>query len=112
MVYQMTYVPSTSVNFGRRAAGDGETLAASDPTYIVVTAIATFITINLPLANSVPAGKTFIFKDESGNNASFGPIIIARSGSDTIDGSTTKSITTDYGSLTVYSDGTSKWLIA
>jgi hypothetical protein len=108
----MTYIPSGGGSSGRRTVSDGEFLDASYPLYIVVTSLGTFITVNLPLANSVSAGHTFIIKDESGNNSSFGPIFVARSGSDTIDGGATATIAADYGFITVYSNGVDKWLIA
>jgi hypothetical protein len=108
----MTYIPVTSSSGGRLEVGGLEVfLASTDPLYIVVTGIANFMDIYLPAANSVAAGKTFIIKDESGNNAAFGPINVRRSGSDTIDGNSIVTISTDYGSLTVYSNGSNQWLI-
>ncbi len=65
--------------------------------------------ITLPLANAVAAGRIYIFKDIDGlsntNN-----ITITRSGSDTIDGATSKVIDSDLSSTWLIGDGVSRWL--
>jgi len=77
---------------------------------IAVTSTAAARTINLPLANAVPAGWQITVKDESGG-ALTNNITIARAGSDTIDGATSNAINLNYGSRTLYSDGVSKWFL-
>jgi len=57
----------------------------------------------------VADGRAVIVKDEGGS-ASTNFITIATEGAETIDGSTTKQIIGDYGSLTLYSDSTN-WFI-
>ena len=56
--------------------------------------------VTLPTGSSVTIGRIFIIKDAAGN-ASGGTITINRTGTDTIDGATSKTITTDYGVLTL-----------
>lgn len=81
------------------------TITAND-TVILGDATSGNVTITLPLA-SIASGYRFCIKksDSSANN-----VIIARSGSDTIDGSTSATVSVQYVSLTVVSDG-SNWYI-
>ncbi len=62
------------------------------------------VTITLPSAGAI-AGKVFVINDEGGN-AGTANITIATEGSETIDGSATATISTNYASLKIYSDGT------
>lgn len=92
--------------YTRVATGISYIMLATDD-YVGCTANS--ITITLPLA-SIGNGKRVIIKDESGT-ATTGTISIARSGSDLIDGQTSESLTTNYESITLVSDGVSKWFI-
>lgn len=92
--------------YTRVATGISYAMSATDD-YVGCTANS--ITVTLPLA-SVGNGKRVIIKDESGT-ATTGTISIARSGSDLIDGQTSESLTTNYESITLVSDGVSKWFI-
>jgi hypothetical protein len=69
------------------------------------------VTVTLPAANSVPAGKILIVKNELGN-AVTNNITISRSGTDLINAAST-SVTiatgTATGSYNFYSDGVSRW---
>ena len=68
-------------------------------------------TITLPLGSSVPVGRQYVIKDEGGQSGSYlRRITVAASGSDTIDGSATRGITSNYGSLTVLWTGT-RWSV-
>lgn len=75
----------------------------------VVTSDATSgaVTLTLPSAATVGNGKTYRFKkiDASGNS-----VTVNTSSSQTIDGASSKSLTTQWQSLTVISDGTN-WLV-
>ena len=64
-------------------------------------------TLNLP-ANS-PIGTNYMIKDSSGN-ASSNNITIVTQGADTIEGSSTKVISSNYGLVKLIYDGTNKWL--
>ena len=83
------------------------TLPGDNNTVITVDATSGVITVNLPLAASV-TGRVFYIKkiDASGNN-----VIIAGSGSETIDDQTTAIISTRYTTLVIISDGTEWWII-
>jgi len=65
-------------------------------------------TINLPTASITR--KFIIIKDSTGNAAT-NNITINRAGSDTIEGATSTTINVAYGTKTLFSDGTSKWLV-
>jgi hypothetical protein len=67
------------------------------------------VTINLPAAATAGAGKVLYIKDETGNAAAEN-ITIDAAGSETIDGSLTETILTNYGYRVLYCNGT-EWLI-
>lgn len=99
------------VNIVHRKAVTGTvTLVAIDPEFIAITTLAAPFTITLPEANLVPAGRPFKFKDEAGA-AGTNTVTIAPAGTDTIEGGTL-TLTADYASASIYSDGVSKWLLA
>lgn len=83
--------------------------AGGDETIIGCT--ASNITITLTTAMIARAGRTWIIKDESGTAAGGSPITIATEGAETIDGAATATITTAYGALRIYSNGTNLFLI-
>jgi len=99
--------------FSRFATAVSYTILLTDVGFgwvIAVTSTAAARTITLPLANTVPAGWQITVKDESGG-ALTNNITIARAGSDLIEGATSNSINTNYGSRTLYSDGVSNWFL-
>lgn len=69
----------------------------------------TAFTVTLPSAASYP-GRRLVIKDYGGGAAARN-ITVSRAGSDTIDGATTQTISTNYGCLTLVSDGASVWMI-
>lgn len=58
----------------------------------------------ITIAENLPEGKLVEIKDETGGAGSK-TVTVTASGSDLIDGVTTQTITTAYGSLRLYSDG-------
>lgn len=62
-------------------------------------------TITLPDTSQIAAGRFFIIKDTIGNATTYDRIVDGYS-TQTIDGSATKTITVNYGYITVVSDGT------
>lgn len=73
---------------------------------ILVDATAAAVTVTLPAA--APSGRQLCVKKI---DASANAVTIARAGTATIDGATSKAVTPQYASLTVMSDGTSWWII-
>ena len=65
-------------------------------------------TITLPTASSA-TNHVYVIKDEG--NAGSNNIIVDGNASETIDGSTTQTISSNYGSLQIYSNGTSWFII-
>jgi hypothetical protein len=92
----------------------------STATYILLTTDQYFgstrstvggCTVTLPLGSAVPVGRQYVIKDEGGQSGTFGRrITLTAAGSDTIDGSATRTITSNYGALTVLWTGT-RWSV-
>ena len=101
------------VSFSRYPTAVTYTMLLTDVGFgwvVAVTDTTAARTINLPVANAVPAGWQTTIKDESGGAAT-NAITVSRSSTDTIEGATSRSINTNYGVLKLYSDGVSKWFI-
>jgi hypothetical protein len=73
----------------------------------LVDATSADVTLTLPLADKWDRDLTMVKTDAA---ASF-DCIFARAGSDTINGATSQSISTQYSVLTLTSDGVSAWYI-
>lgn len=68
-------------------------------------------TVTLPLGSSVPVGKTYIIKDESGQAAKPAyNITVQASGPNTIDGNSSLTLVVNYVSVTLLWTG-SRWSI-
>lgn len=101
-------------------AGICNTVASSQTTGF--TAVSTISTRNfypcnatggafaatLPTAASAGNGATVVFKK---TDSSANAVTITRAGADTIDGATTKAISTQYDTYALVSDGTSAWQV-
>jgi len=83
------------------------TAATTDDIIGVDNSSGSGFTLTLPSAASAGAGKIIIFKNESSNTT--GGFTANRSGTDLIDGATSKSSVLGYGSLRFYSDGSGGW---
>lgn len=87
------------------------TISSSDAFAIYLVDTTSSRTINLPTATSVGT-RRYIFKDITGT-AETNNISIVPNGTDQIEGiNTTKIIQTNFGTLTLVSDGSSKWWLA
>lgn len=84
----------------------GATYAAKAGDRVIGVNRAGTVTVTLPTAQLRP-GRVYTVKDESGD-ASSNNITVATEGSETIDGSATDVIATNYGAKHYYSDG-SNW---
>jgi hypothetical protein len=67
-------------------------------------------TLTLPSAATMNSGQTIIIKDESGQASSHNILINVAAG-EFIDGQTSQSIISDYGSISLYSDGGNNYFI-
>jgi len=77
--------------------------------YIGADTSSNTITLTLPAASAAGSGKTYVIKDEGGNAAA-NAITVDGNGSETVDGAATVDVTSPYGALNLYSDG-SNWFV-
>ena len=110
------FVPTTddtANNFPIRSGGAvtvSHTIGPTSPeTVILVNTSTNACTIDLPNTPALTAGRFYVIKDISGN-ASINNITINRADSATIDGATSQTINSNYGSMKLISDGTN-WFI-
>jgi hypothetical protein len=101
---------------GRTTQGDAAyTITPGDRTVVTNATLTAARTWTLPAANSVPAGTQVTVSDEANGITSTNTLAVSRAGSDTIvaQGTTVNSITLSSAgdSITLISDGSSKWLI-
>lgn len=83
----------------------GAVYSVSVQDYLIgITDLGYAVSIGLPKPLLVGQGKTYIVKDEAGG-ATTTAITIRSAGEETIDGASSATITTDYGSKEFYSDG-------
>lgn len=101
--YHITQAQQTSIS-ALTTISSLTTLNASHG-YVLCDASGGAFTVNLPSAAS--RKKYHIKKKDSSANA----VTITSNGADTIEGSASKSLATQYKSYTIYSDGTSTWYI-
>lgn len=91
--------------------GDAAATIGSGETYHGVTALTDARTLTLPPANDLQDGDELIIQDESGAAGTY-TITIARAGSDTINGATSVTITSNYGRRRLIKRGSGKWFSA
>lgn len=99
---------ATIERFPRNALLTSDTLITDLGYLYPVDTGGSAVTITLASA-MVSDGAEVIVKDEGGAAAT-NAITVATEGSETIDGATSQSIGSDYGSLVLYSDGTN-WFV-
>jgi hypothetical protein len=95
----LAYVPVT-----KRVTADHTVLR--EETYVGVTDTSSARTITLP--QKMVDGSIIVVKDESGA-AGTNNITVSRGGTDTIDGATSTAISSNYGAVTVISNGSGAW---
>jgi len=89
-----------------RTAVFGSAYTAASTDYLIgITSLVLAPTIGLPRPKLVGPGKTLRVKDEVGGAATT-TITVRSQGEETIDGSATSTITTNYGARAYYTDGT------
>ena len=86
-------------------------LLATDQYFGTIHSNTGATTVTLPLGSSVAVGRQYVIKDEGGHAGNGSRrITVTASGSDTIDGGTTRAITSNYGALTTMWTGT-RWSV-
>jgi len=96
---------------GHETSGDSNSTISANVSYHGVTALTTGRTKTLPAASDLTDGHVLIVQDESGSAGS-NNITISRAGTDTINGSTSVSISTNYGRATLIKRGSGKYFSA
>lgn len=95
---------------GRTTVSNAAYVILSTDKYVAQTGtMSASRAFTLPAANSVSGGYAITIADESGTVSAINTIVVTRAGSDTIEGGTTHTLATGYSSVTLYSDGSSKW---
>jgi hypothetical protein len=97
--------------FSRTSVNSNTVISAAGTTSYYDVDTTSGVTFTLPSAAGVAAGRFYEFKDTTGS-AGTNNVVINRAGSDTIDGATSVTISTNYGGRRLISDGTSKWAVA
>ena len=96
------------VRFKRTATATDYTVQTED--YIIgVTSTAAARTITLP-NSGISAGHTYVIKDESGAAGTNNINVVVSGGTKTVDGVTSYPINVNYGSITVYYNGTNYFI--
>jgi hypothetical protein len=107
----------SSASLGRPGSVQPATAVTSTP--VTLSAANAFVTVNysgavaltLPAASAMAAGTSISVMDISGAANTYN-ITITAAGSDTINGASTKVISTAYGGAKLWCDGSSKWFVA
>ena len=101
-----------SVIMNRTVVSSTPFSAATSSHFIAVqtATIAAASTINLPAANTLTNGQSYVVKDEEGS-ANLYNINIVANGSDTIDGQSSVVIESPFGAINLYTNGSNKFFI-
>lgn len=102
---------STGLNIDQMSTtGDANvSIAATTRVQATTTTLTAARTWTLPAANGVNAGQTLTISDKAGAINGANTITVQRAGADTINGSTSFAMTSQYSNVTLVSDGTSVW---
>ena len=103
------YTPSATGVVNNRVAITSHYTASTNDYYIGASPTAS-LGIELPAASSLSIGQSFLIKDESGNANSYN-ITINPNGSDTIEGGNSVILSIQYASISLHTDGVSKFFI-
>lgn len=103
--------PGSASIFETTAVAANVTIGNADTFVYLIIDTTAARTITLPLASGVSAGRLYILKDSDGDSETYN-ITINTQGSDTIDGASSQTLSSNYGSWTVVGDGVSSWYIS
>ena len=103
------YTASATGVVNNRVAITSHYTASTNDYYIGVQSTAS-LGIKMPAASSLSIGQSFLIKDESGNANSYN-ITINPNGSDTIEGGNSVILSIQYASISLHTDGVSKFFI-
>ncbi|CAN5798004.1 hypothetical protein BH09VER1_BH09VER1_48450 [soil metagenome] len=111
LAFAMGYHRNTAATSVRTSFSNANYFATTCDRYLAqIGTLSASRTVTLPSASTYPADMPFTVNDESGSVTGSNKILIARAGTDTLNGGTTSlSITQPYAGLTLRTDGVSKW---
>lgn len=92
-------------------SGDADATIPTGSTYHGVTALTAGRTLTLPPADDYAEGMALVIQDESGD-AGTHDITIQRAGTNTVNGGTSVTISTDHGRKVLYRRGAGTWWAA
>ena len=95
--------------YKRRVITTSTTLSNND--YYLACKITSTSTVTLPASNTLAAGQTFVFKDESGSLSDSVILNLTTAEGETIEGVSTFSIRQSNASIFVYTDAAGKYFI-
>lgn len=98
----------TSRRFETQGIAANTTINPASTYSFIEVDTTTSVTLTLPAANAVSAGRFYEVKDVTGLAAT-NNIIIQRAGADTIDGGTSFTINLNYGGIQLVSNGVDAW---
>jgi len=105
----LTSSTAAGIETRNRRVVTANTTLAEDDYYLGISA-SSGVTVTLLDASELSDGQTFTFKDEKGNGDVIN-IVIAASGSQTIDGISQVELESAYGALNIYTNGSNKYFI-
>jgi hypothetical protein len=94
----------------RTAVADAAYTILPADRYVALTSITAPRIFTLPAANAVLPGTPITIIDESGSVTLTNSLTIQRAGSDTLNGLTNTTLSAGFQSITLFSDGSSKWI--
>ncbi len=87
--------------FVQAVSGDTVLTAQDDSGWFLVDATSAAVTLTLPIASTAPAMTVTVKKTDSSANG----VVVSRSGTDTIDGATSTTVSAQYATVTLRSTG-------
>lgn len=103
--------PSSLQTVERQAVASNLTISPASTYVFLAVDTSTTRTITLPLASAVSDGRIYIIKDVTGTSDT-NNITLDTQGSDTVDGASSVTLKSNYGSWWVVGDATSAWSIS
>lgn len=86
-------------------------ISSSDTFVYLIVDTSASRNITLPAASALSPGRIYIVKDSTGQSNT-NNITVAAAGADTIDGSASQVLDSNYGSWTIVTDGVDSWYIS
>lgn len=103
------YLNHAYLHYGTRTITTAFTAVVDGPECVLLVNNGAPLSVTLPAAVTHKGYAVYIKKISAGGS---GAVTIARTGSDLIDGATSKSLANQYDAMLLVSDGTGWWILA